>query len=249
MSGHSKWSTIKRKKGAADAKRGKVFSKYIKELTVAAKMGGGDPETNPRLRTVIDKAKSVNMPNDNIERAIKKGTGELDGVNYEDVIYEGYGPNGVALFITVLTDNKNRTVAELRHLLSKNNGSLGENGCVAWMFTKKGTLIFDKGSVDEEKLMDTAIEAGAEDIKDSGDTFDVITTPESFDAVKKACEDAGLTPAEADVAMIPQNTIKLEGDDAAKMLKLMEAIEDHDDVQDVYANFDIDANVMEKELS
>lgn len=248
MSGHSKWSTIKRKKGAADAKRGKVFSKYIKEITVAARAGGGDPDANPRLRAVIDKAKSVNMPNDNIDRAIKRGTGEMEGVSYEEASYEGYGPNGVAILIETLSDNKKRTVAEIRHILTKGGGSLGESGCVAWMFKRKGMLVFDKEELDQDKLMDVAIEAGAEDIKDTEDTFEVVTQPETFDQVKKACADAGLTPAEADIQMIPQSTIKLEGENATKMLKLLEALEDHDDVQNVYSNFDIDISLMEKEM-
>lgn len=248
MSGHSKWSTIKRKKGAADSKRGKIFSKLIKEITIAAREGGGSPDTNARLRTMIDKAKGANMPNDNIERAIKKGTGELAGVSYEAATYEGYGPNGVALMVETLSDNKKRTVSEVRHILTKGGGSLGESGCVSWMFSRKGSLIFDKESVNQDKLMDTAIEAGAEDIKDSDETLDVVTTPEDFERVKKACVDAGFKPAEADIQMIPQNTIKLEGEDATKMIKLMEALEDHDDVQNVYANFDIDTNVIEKEL-
>jgi len=248
MSGHSKWSTIKRKKGVVDAKKGKVFSKIIKEITIAARCGGGDTTGNARLKMAVAKAKEANMPNDNVERAIKRGTGELEGVNYEESIYEGYGPSGIALLIETLTDNKKRTVAEIRHLISKAGGSLGEVGCVAWMFNRKGILIFDKENVDQEKLMDTAIEAGAEDIKDADETFDVITTPEDFETVQAACQAAGLTSAEADIQMIPQNTIRLEGDDAIKMLKLMELLEDHDDIQNVYANFDIDAEIMEKEL-
>ncbi len=245
MSGHSKWSTIKHKKGAADAKRGKLFSKLIKEITVAARVGGGDPDSNPRLRTVVDKARAANMPNDNITRAIKKGTGELEGATYEEAVYEGYGPGGVALFVEVLTDNRNRTVAEMRHILSKLGGNLGEAGCVAWMFSKHGILTFDK-SVGEEKLMEVALEAGAEDIKDEEDMFTVITDPSSFNAVKKACDDNGLKALEAEITMIPQNTVRLEGSDAEKMLKLMEAIEDHDDVQKVSANFDIDSKLMEE---
>lgn len=245
MSGHSKWSTIKHKKGAADAKRGKLFSKLIKEITVAARVGGGDPDSNPRLRTVVDKARAANMPNDNITRAIKKGTGELEGSTYEEAVFEGYGPGGVALFIEVLTDNRNRTVAEMRHILSKLGGNLGEAGCVAWMFSKHGILTFDK-SVGEEKLMEVALEAGAEDIKDEEDMFTVITDPSSFNAVKKACDDNGLKALEAEITMIPQNTVRLEGSDAEKMLKLMEAIEDHDDVQKVSANFDIDSKLMEE---
>jgi len=245
MSGHSKWATIKHKKGAADAKRGKLFSKFIKEIAVAAKMGGGDTDKNPRLRTVVEKARAANMPNDNITRAIKRGTGELEGVTYEEITYEGYGPGGVAMLIEVLTDNSKRTVAELRHLISKGNGNLGEAGCVAWMFNKKGVLTFDK-NVDEGKLMEVALEAGAEDIKDLGDGFDVITDPSAFDAVKTACTGAGLNPIEAAVEMVPQNEIKLTGDDAQKMLKLMDMLEDHDDVQNVFANFDIDSSEIEK---
>lgn len=245
MSGHSKWATIKHKKGAADAKRGKLFSKFIKEITVASRMGGGDISTNARLRTVVEKARAANMPQDNITRAVKRGTGELEGVNYEEVVYEGYGPAGVAMLIEVLTDNNKRTVAELRHLMSKGGGNLGEAGCVSWMFSKKGLLTFDK-TVSEDKLMEAALEAGAEDIKDLGDGFDVTTDPSSFEAVKKACDASGLKPIEAGIQMVPQNTIKLEGDDATKMLNLMEALEDHDDVQNVYANFDIDSSLLEK---
>jgi YebC/PmpR family DNA-binding regulatory protein len=246
MSGHSKWATIKHKKGALDAKKGKVFSKLIKEIAVAAKMGGGDPDKNPRLRTVIDKARAVNMPNDNVSRAIKRGTGELEGVTYEELTYEGYGPSGVAMLISVLTDNNKRTVAELRHLMTKGGGNLGEAGCVAWMFNKKGVLTFDS-SATEEKLMEVALDAGAEDIRDlGGGSFDVVTDPSAFDAVKKACETAGLKPIEAGVEMVPQNEISLSGEEARKMLNLMEALEDHDDVQNVYANFDIDASEMEK---
>jgi YebC/PmpR family DNA-binding regulatory protein len=229
-----------------DAKKGKVFSKLIKEIAVAAKMGGGDPDKNPRLRTVIDKARAVNMPNDNVSRAIKRGTGELEGVTYEELTYEGYGPSGVAMLISVLTDNNKRTVAELRHLMTKGGGNLGEAGCVAWMFNKKGVLTFDS-SATEEKLMEVALDAGAEDIRDlGGGSFDVVTDPSAFDAVKKACETAGLKPIEAGVEMVPQNEISLSGEEARKMLNLMEALEDHDDVQNVYANFDIDASEMEK---
>lgn len=246
MSGHSKWSTIKHKKGAADAKRGKLFSKLIKEITVAARIGGGDPGSNSRLRTVLDKARTANMPNDNITRAIKKGTGELEGSSFEEAVFEGYGPGGVALYIEVLTDNRNRTVAELRHLLSKLGGNLGEAGCVAWMFSKHGVLTFDKAAVDENKLMELALESGAEDIKDEEDTLTVLTDPASFDEVKRACEAGGLTAIEAAISMVPQNTIKLQGSEAEKMLKLMEALEDHDDVQNVSANFDIDSKLMEQ---
>lgn len=248
MSGHSKWSSIKHKKGAADAKRGKLFSKLIKEITIAARLGGGDPASNPRLRTVVDKAKGANMPADNITRAIKKGTGELEGVSYEESVFEGYGPGGVALYIETLTDNRNRTIAEIRHLLTRMGGNLGESGCVAWMFTKHGVLTFDK-DVGEEKLMEVCLEAGAEDIKDEADMFTVITDPSSFETVKTACEKSGLSPIEAQVTMVPQNTVKLEGNDAEKMLKLMEALEDHDDIQNVSANFDIDDKLMEEMAS
>lgn len=249
MSGHSKWSTIKRKKGAADAKRGKLFSKLIKEITIAARQGGGDPGGNPRLRTVVEKARAANMPNDNIERAIRRGTGELEGTTYEETTYEGYGPNGVAMLIETMSDNKKRTVAEIRHIMTKGGGTLGEAGCVSWLFQRKGVLVFDKASIDQEKVMDISIDAGAEDIKDSEETLDVITKPDDFERVKKACENAGLKPVEADIQMIPQSTVRLEGEDAAKMLKLMEALEDHDDVRNVYANFDIDLRLMEKELN
>lgn len=247
MSGHNKWSSIKHKKGAADAKRGKVFSKLIKEITIAARVGGGDPDGNPRLRTVLDKARASNMPNDNVTRAIKRGTGELEGVNYEEVTFEGYGPGGVAVLAECLTDNRNRTVAELRHTFSKRGGNLGEAGCVAWMFKKQGVLTFDS-SVDEGKLMEIALEAGAEDIKEDEGIFTVITDPSSFDAVKKACDDAKLAYIEADVSMVPQNTVKLTEGEAEKMLKLMDILEDHDDIQNVYANFDIDSETMEKLL-
>jgi len=245
MSGHNKWSTIKHKKGAADAKRGKLFSKLIKEITIAARIGGGDPEGNPRLRTALDKARAANMPNDNITRAIKKGTGEIEGVNYEEITFEGYGPNGVAILVETTTDNRNRTVAELRHLFSKMGGNLGESGCVAWMFNKRGVLTFEK-AVGEEKLMEVALEAGAEDIVDDEEIFTVVTDPSSFEAVKKACEDGDIRYIEANLSMLPQNTVKLDQSGAEKMLKLMDALEDHDDVQNVYANFDIDSKTMEE---
>ncbi len=246
MSGHSKWATIKRKKGAEDAKRGQTFTKYIREITVAAKQGGGDPNTNPRLRTVIEKAKTVNMPQENIVRAVKRGTGELEGVTYEEHVYEGYGPAGVALMFSVLTDNKNRTVSEIRNLLSKNSGNLGESGSVSWVFHKKGDLRFDKKGVTEDQLMEVALDAGAEDIKEDEDGFDVLTGPESFEAVKKALEAKSLKPVEAEVTMVPQNYVKLTGADAEKMLRLMDALESHDDVQNVYANFDIAKEELER---
>ena len=246
MSGHSKWATIKRKKGAEDARRGNIFTKLIREISVAAKNGGGDPAINPRLRTAVDKARAANMPQDNVIRAIKKGTGELEGATYEEHTYEGYGPGGVALMFSVLTDNKNRTISEIRNLLTKNGGNMGEAGCVSWVFSKKGVLRFDKKQTSEDQLMEVALEAGAEDMKGEEDTFDVLTDPSNFESVKKALDAKGLKPIEAEVTMIPQNEIRLVGPDAEKMLKLMEALEDHDDVQNVYANFDIPKEEMEK---
>lgn len=245
MSGHSKWSTIKHKKGAADAKRGKIFSKIIREITVAARVGGGNPGDNPRLRTIMDKARSANLPSDTVERAIKKGCGELEGASYEEIIFEGYGPAGVALLVDVLTDNRNRVVSELRFIFSKNSGNLGENGCVSWIFSKKGVLSFDK-STNEDKLMEVALEAGAEDILCENGECTVYTSPEAYLSVKEVCEKNGLKPVESNISNVPQNTVKLEGHDAEKMLKLMEALEDHDDVQNVSANFDIDDATMEK---
>lgn len=245
MSGHSKWSTIKHKKGAADAKRGRIFTRLIKEITVAARMGGGDPDANPRLRTAIASAKAENMPKDNIERAIKKGTGELEGVNYEEVNYEAYGPGGVAVLVECLTDNKNRAVAELKHIMDRHGGSLGEPGCVAWMFKQKGLIVLDREEVDEERLLDLALEAGAEDVKEEETTFEVITEPSDFEPVRAAIEEAGLAYGMAEVSMIPQNTVQLEGKQAQQMLNLMEALEDAEDVNKVYANFDIPDDVME----
>lgn len=245
MSGHSKWSSIKHKKGAADAKRGKVFTKLIKEITVAARMGGsGDPDANPRLRTAILAAKSENMPKDNIERAIKKGTGELEGVNYEESNYEGYGPGGAAVLIESLTDNKNRAVADIRHIFSKNGGNLGENGCVAWMFDKKGYISIDKDGVDEDALMEVALDAGAEDIRDEDSSFEVITAPEDFEAVKTAIESAAISFQEAEVTMLPQTTTNLEGKEAEQMVRLMEALDDCEDVQKVYTNADIPEEIV-----
>ncbi|MBW1720540.1 MAG: YebC/PmpR family DNA-binding transcriptional regulator [Deltaproteobacteria bacterium] len=245
MSGHSKWSSIKHKKGALDAKRGKIFTKLIKEITVAARLGGGDPNGNPRLRQAILAAKSENMPKDNIERAIKKGTGELEGTSYEEVNYEAYGPGGVAVLINCLTDNKNRTVADLKHILDRHGGSLGEPGCVAWMFEKKGLIVFDKDKVDEEQLMEVALDAGAEDIKEEDSTFEVHIPPSEFEAVKKAFDEEGLKYNLAEISMVPQNTVRLEGKKAEQMLNLMEMLEDNDDVNNVYANFDIPDEVME----
>jgi YebC/PmpR family DNA-binding regulatory protein len=247
MSGHSKWSTIKRKKGAIDSKRGKIFTKLIKEITLAARLGGGDIEGNARLRSAVLAAKEENMPKDNIDRAIKKGTGELaGGAAYEEVTYEGYGPAGVAVIVEVMTDNKNRTVAEIRHIFSKHGGNLGENGCVAWMFDKKGSIVLDKKKVTEDELMEIALEAGADDVRDQGTEWDVVTEPVAFEAVKRTIEQKGWKCLEARVGMIPQNTIKLEAGKAEQMLRLMEKLEDNDDVQNVYANFDISDEVMEK---
>jgi YebC/PmpR family DNA-binding regulatory protein len=249
MSGHSKWHTIKHKKGAADAKRGKVFTRIIKELTVAARAGGGDPDANPRLRTVITEAKSVNMPADNIKRAIQRGTGELPGVSYEEVTYEGYGPGGAALIIEVLTDNRNRTVGEMRHLLSKHGGNLGESNSVAWMFEKKGYIVVDKSKADEEKLMSAALDAGADDMRDDGDSWEIVSAPDGFQAVLDAVKQLGIDPAAAEIAMLPQNYIKLEGKPAHQMVKLMEAIEDHDDTKKVWSNADIEEKEIEASLA
>jgi len=246
MSGHSKWSTIKRKKGAADAKRGKVFTKIIKEIIIAARSGGGDINANPRLRTAVLAAKAENMPRDNIDRAIKKGTGELEGVNYEEFTYEGYGPGGVAMLLEVLTDNKNRTVAEVRHIFSKQNGNLGEAGCVSWMFEKKGLISFDKTGVDEDRLIEVALDAGALDVKDTGKEFDVTTPPGTFEEVKKKLETTGFKSTYGEVTMVPQTTVRLSGKEAEQMLRLMEGLEDSDDIQKVYANFDIADEEMER---
>jgi YebC/PmpR family DNA-binding regulatory protein len=247
MSGHSKWSTIKHKKGAADAKRGKIFTKIIKEITLAARLGGGDPEGNPRLRQAIAAAKAENMPKDNIEKAIKKGSGELgDGTVYEETVYEGYGPGGVAVLVEVMTDNKNRTVSEIRHIFSKHGGNLGENGCVSWMFDKKGTIIFSKDEVNEDELMEIVLEAGGDDVADEESEFEVITDPSSFESVKSAIDDAGMKYLLAEISMVPQTTVKLDEQKAAQMLKLMEKMEDNEDVQNVYANFDIADEIMER---
>ncbi len=246
MSGHSKWHTIKHKKGALDAKRGKIFTKLIKEITVAARVGGsGDVDQNARLRKVVTDAKGMNMPNDTIDRAIKRGTGELEGVNYDEITYEGYGIGGVAVLVETMTDNRNRTVAEIRHIFSKNGGNMGEAGSVAWMFDKKGLIVVDKESKSEDELFEIVTEAGADDMQSEGDVFEIYTAPEHFDAVHDAIKAAGIEPQAAEISMIPQNYIALTGDDARKMLKLYEAIDDNDDVQKVYANFDIDESEME----
>jgi YebC/PmpR family DNA-binding regulatory protein len=245
MSGHSKWSTIKHKKGAADAKRGKVFTKLIKEIMVAARMGGADVSANSRLRAAIAAAKTENMPKENIDRAIKKGTGELEGVSYEEVNYEGYGPGGVAVLVDVMTDNKNRTASEIRYIFSKNGGSLGEAGCVSWMFSKKGTIIFSKDKVSEEDLMEVTLEAGGEDVKDQGDQFEVTTSLEEFATVRSAFDAQTFAYELAEISMVPQSTVRIEDSKTAQqVLKLMDALEDSDDVQNAYANFDIPDQIL-----
>lgn len=246
MSGHSKWSQIKRKKGAKDAARGKLFGRLIREITVAAREGGGDPAGNARLRLAMQTAKDNNMPQDNIQRAIKKGTGEGGGAHYEEVTYEGYGPGGVALMIDTLTDNKNRTAGEVRHALTKNHGNLGENGCVAWIFETKGLIWIAKENIGEEKLMEVALEAGAEDISDEEEGFEVITQPADFEAVRQALADAGIEYQSADLQRIPSNVVKLEGDEARRVIRLMEALEDLDDVQAVSANFDVPSEILQE---
>jgi YebC/PmpR family DNA-binding regulatory protein len=246
MSGHSKWSTIKRKKGKADAARGKIFTRLIREITVAAKQGGGDETSNTQLRSAVSAARAANMPAANIDKAIKRGTGELPGVTYEEAIYEGYGPGGVALMLDVLTDNKNRTVAELRHILSKHGGSLGEAGCVAWMFNKKGIFTIPTQDVTEDELMDVALEAGAEDILQEDENFEIITTAEDFGKVHQALQDKGVQVDNAEVTMHPQSTVKVDGKQAENLLKLMDALEEQDDIQNVYSNFDIDAELLEQ---
>jgi len=245
MSGHSKWSSIKHKKGAADAKRGKIFTRLIKEITVAARLGGGDPDGNPRLRAAIAAAKSENMPKENIERGIKKGTGELEGVSYEEANYEGYGPGGVAVLVDCLTDNKNRTVADVKHLFERHGGNLGEPGCVAWMFDQKGLIVFEKEGVDEEQLLDLVLEAGAEDVNEQETELEVVVGLPEFEAVKKAVDEAKLPYIFSEVTMIPKNTVEVEGKKAQQVLNLMQALEDHDDTSHVYGNFDISDEVME----
>jgi YebC/PmpR family DNA-binding regulatory protein len=249
MSGHSKWHTIKHKKGAADAKRGKIFTRVIKELTVAARHGGGDPNMNPRLRTIIAEAKASNMPRENIERAIRRGTGEEPGVSYEEITYEGYGPGGVAILIQVVTDNKNRSVGEIRHLLGKYNGNLAAENSVAWMFSRKGQVFVEKDKADEEKLLNAALEAGADDMADDDGLWEIVCAPESFEAVRDAVKALGVEPVSAEVAMVPQNYVKLQGGEARSMLKLHEMLDDHEDVQHVWANFDIDQQEIEASLA
>ena len=249
MSGHSKWHSIKHKKGAADAKRGKLFTRIIKELTVAARDGGGDPDSNPRLRTVVADAKAANMPADNIRRAIRRGTGEEPGVHYEQVTYEGYGPGGAALMVEVLTDNKNRAVGEIRHLLTKHGGNLGSSNSVAWLFDKRGYVLVDREAVDEEALMTAAIDAGADDFRDDGAHWEIVSAPESFDAVAEAVRALGVEPASAQVAMLPQNLVVLEGKPARQMMKLMDALEDLDDTRHVWSNFDVSEKEIEASLA
>ena len=239
MSGHSKWANIKHKKGAADARRGKIFTKLIKEITVAARAGSGDLNSNPRLRTAVLEAKAENMPKDNIERAIKKGTGELEGVHYEESTYEGYGPGGVAVLIDSLADNKNRAVSEIRHALTRHGGNMGESGCVAWMFKKKGYMVVEKGAVAEDTLMEVALEAGAEDVRDDGDSFEIITDPDLFEDVKASIEAKGITLVDPEVTMVPQTMTPVEGETAQRLIRLVEALEDLDDVQKVYTNADL----------
>jgi YebC/PmpR family DNA-binding regulatory protein len=246
MSGHSKWSTIKHKKAAKDAKRGKVFTKLIKEITVAARLGGGDINANPRLRTAVLTARQNSMPSDNIERAIKKGTGELEGVSYEEITYEGYGPGGVAVMVETLTDNKNRTLPEIRSIFDKNGGNIGSAGSVAWMFAKKGLVTVERKGVDEDKVMEVALEAGADDVQESGDVLEIYTPPERFVAVKESLDAAGVTSASAEITMVPSSTTTITGKPAEQMLRLLELLEDHDDVQRVSSNMDIAQEELER---
>ncbi len=245
MSGHSKWATIKHKKGALDAKRGKIFTRLIKEITIAAKQGGGDPDGNPRLRTAILAAKAENMPGDNIKKAIQRGTGELEGVNYEEITFEGYGPGGVAVLVDISTDNRNRTVSEIRHAFGKHGGNMGSAGSVAHIFTKKGDILVPKSAAKEDDLMNIVLEQGAEDMKDDGENWEIITEPHAFETVLEAVKGAGIAPQSAEVSMIPATYVKLEGSQAATMIRLLEALEDQDDVQHVYSNFDMDEAQME----
>jgi len=240
MSGHSKWASIKHKKAATDAKRGKIFTKIIRELAIAARSGGGEPDTNPQLRKTISDAKAVNMPANNIKRAIQKGTGQLEGINYEEISYEGYGPGGVAIYVETMTDNKNRTVSELRHIFTKNAGNIGESGCVAWMFTRKGYIVVEKSKASEDELLDIILEAGAEDLVEDGSNYEIFTVPDSYEPVIDALKENSIETAASNLGYIPQNYVKLEGKQAHQLLRLMEELEDHDDVQNVWANFDID---------
>ncbi|MBI4464906.1 MAG: YebC/PmpR family DNA-binding transcriptional regulator [Acidobacteria bacterium] len=246
MSGHSKWATIKHKKAATDAKRGKSFTRLIKEITVAARTGGGDPEGNPRLRAAVNAAKAENMPAENIKRAIQRGTGELPGVTYEEASYEGYGPHGVAMMVEVATDNRNRTVSEIRHLFSRHGGSLGEAGCVSWMFSKQGSIIISKQNASEEQLLNIVLDAGAEDLRDDGEQWEIVCTPPAVEGVSQALKDAGVGIESAETAMLPQTYVKLEGKNAEQMIRFVEALEEHEDVQHVYSNFDIDQRELEQ---
>jgi YebC/PmpR family DNA-binding regulatory protein len=248
MSGHSKWHSIKHKKGALDAKRGKIFTRIIKELTVAARHGGGDPGMNPRLRTIIADAKAANMPADNIQRAIRRGTGEEPGVSYEEVTYEGYGPGGAAVIVETVTDNRNRTVGEIRHMFGKHGGNLGAENSVAWMFDKKGHIVVEKAKADEETLMSAALEAGADDMRDDGENWEIICAPSALEAVSDAVKKV-VEPTSSQIAMLPQNLVKLEGKTAQAMMRLMDALDDHDDVQKVWSNFDIEEKEIEASLA
>jgi len=246
MSGHSKWATIKHKKGALDAKRGKIFTRLIKEITIAAKNGGGDADTNPRLRTAVAAAKAENMPADNIKRAIQRGTGELPGATYEEFSLEGYGPGGVAVLVDINTDNRNRTVSEIRHVFGKNGGNMAEAGAVSWMFHKKGDIVIPKASAKEDDLMGIVLDAGAEDLRDDGENWEVLSEPSAYEAVLEALKTAGVAPSSSSVSMIPQNYIKLEGAQATQMIRLVEALEENDDVQNVHSNFDVDQKLLEE---
>jgi YebC/PmpR family DNA-binding regulatory protein len=246
MAGHSKWANIRHRKGREDAKRGKIFSKLVKEISVAARLGGGDPASNPRLRQAVDRARAESMPKDNIERAIKKGTGEAGGVEYEQTFYEGYGPGGVAVLVDVLTDNRNRIVAEVRHAFSKNHGNLGESGCVSWIFEPKGYFAVPRSAFDEDGMMELALEAGAEDVREDPDFWEVTTDPNDFGAVRDSMEAAGVPIESSDLTMVPKNTVRIQGKEAAQMFRLLEMLEDNDDVQNVYANFDIDDAEMDR---
>jgi YebC/PmpR family DNA-binding regulatory protein len=248
VSGHSKWAQVKHKKAAVDAKRGKIFTRIVKEISVAARLGGGDPDGNPRLRTAIEKAKEVNMPQENIKRAIMKGTGELPGVTYEETVYEGYGPGGTAILLDVLTDNRNRTVSEIRHIMTKHGGNLGEAGCVGWMFEKKGYILVEKTNIDEDSLMSIALDSGAEDLKnDPGeDSYEIITAPEDMNKVKTSLETAGVPLSLAEITMLPRSYISLDGKSAEQMIRFIEALEEHEDIQNVYTNVDIPDEVMDR---
>src|SRR5512145_2185312 len=246
MSGHSKWSTIKHKKAAKDAKKGKIFTKLIKEITVAARLGGGDPNANPRLRTAVLTARQNSMPTDNIERAIKKGTGDLEGVSYEEITYEAYGPGGVALLVQALTDNRNRTVADIRNVIEKHGGNLASSGAVTWMFHKRGLLAVERAGIDEDQVMERALDGGADDVREAGDLLEIVTSPESFEKVKDALEKANVKLASAEVTMIPENTVAISGKHAEQMVRLLEALDDHDDVQSVSSNMDIAAEELER---